>query len=65
MEENLNSLARFVTGNVRVAVSWQRSSNHPVVRDRIPGFHENSMKTAVSPGIALRHRQTTNTHQCP
>jgi hypothetical protein len=60
MDENHKSHAPD-TGNARLAgMRW--GSNPLMVRDRIPGFHENSMKTAVSPGIALRQRQTTRTH---
>jgi hypothetical protein len=65
MDENQTSHASPVAGNLRVAGIRQSGSNHPVVRDRIPGFHEDSMKTAVSPGIALRHRLAPKTHQCP
>ena len=54
----------------RLPDSWEwavfgKGSNSLMVRDRIPRFHENSMKTAVSSGIALPYRQTTNTYQCP
>ncbi len=34
------------------------------VRDRMPGFHEDSMKTAVSPHIAMHSQQKTEMNQC-
>jgi hypothetical protein len=64
MDENLTRHAdsRIHGG---AAVLGKDSNNQPVDRDRITRFHENSMKTAVSSGIALPYRQTTNTYQCP
>jgi hypothetical protein len=34
------------------------------VRDRMSGFHEDSMKTAVSPHIAMHSQQKTEMNQC-
>ncbi len=36
---------------------------HTLIRDRIPIFHESSMKPAGVLGVALRHRQTTKTQK--
>jgi hypothetical protein len=61
MDENYKSHAPD-TGKVRLpGMRW--CSNPLMVRDRIPGFHENPIKTAVSPSIALRHRQATKKHK--
>jgi hypothetical protein len=61
MEENLNRHGDSqIHGSAAVL---GKGSNPLIVRHRIPGFHENSMKTAVSLGIALRHRQVTKTHK--
>ncbi len=34
-------------------------------RDRFPGFHEDSIKKAMSACVAVRHPQTRVTHPCP
>ncbi len=34
------------------------------VRDRMLGFHEDSMKAAVSPHIAMHNQQKTEMNQC-
>jgi hypothetical protein len=61
MDENLTRHANSrIHGSAAVL---GKGSNPAEIRDRIPRFHENSMKTAVSLGIALRHRQTTKTHK--
>jgi hypothetical protein len=61
MDENLT---RHADSRIRgSAAVLGKGSNPLMVRDRIPRFHENSMKTAVSLGLAFRHRQTTNTHK--
>jgi hypothetical protein len=61
MEKNLTRHADSrIPGN---GVILSRFKFIPMDWDRIPRFHENSMKTAVSLGLALRHRQLTNTHQ--
>jgi len=63
MDENLTNQTSFrISGGM---ARFGRGSNPFEIRDRIPRFHENSMKTAVSLGHALRYRPLTNTHQMP